>query len=123
MGQNQSQDGSAKGSHRPVALSNEDIDDLRAIEERFHALIRERCGDLTEGLEMPKLDADTIKPLGEHTYFPVPGFYGGFSYWFQRGEDKRLEMVTESWCRVCGGSGQRHTIMPQSTTLVESGFV
>lgn len=123
MGQNQSQEGSARGSHRPVKLSNEDLDDLRAIEERFHALIRERCGDLTKGLELPKLDASTVMPPDVQTYFPVPGFYGGFSYSIQRGNDNHLEMVTESWCRVYGGSGQRHIITPQKTTLVEEGFV
>lgn len=110
-------------SPKPITLSNEDLDDLHAIEERFHALIRERCGDLTDGLELPKLDATTVTQLNVRTYFPVPGFYGGFSYSFQRGNNNHLEMVTESWCRICGGSGQRHVITPQTTTLVEEGFV
>ena len=122
MGQNQSQE-SERDNVKLMKLSEEDLNNLHAIEERFHALIHERCRDLTDNLELPKLDATTVKDKGFRTYFPVPGFYGGFSYWFQRGNDNSLELVTESWCRIMGGSGQRHVITPQKTTLVEEGFV
>ena len=48
--------------------------------------------------------------------------YGGFVYWLeQAGDDARL--VTESWCRVAGGSGQRHAVTAASQQLVAEGFV
>ena len=33
------------------------------------------------------------------------------------------KLVAESWCRVVGGSGQRHEITPAGSRLVEEGFV
>ena len=35
----------------------------------------------------------------------------------------REQVVSESWCRVVGGSGQRHAITPAGSQLVEEGFV
>ncbi len=55
-------------------------------------------------------------------WFPVPGMYGGFSYCLElTGADAKL--VAESWCRVVGGSGQRHEITTYGSRLVEEGFV
>ena len=51
-------------------------------------------------------------------WFPVPGMYGGFDIQLR---DGYLEVA--SWCRVVGGSGQRHVITEDRTTLVEEGFV
>jgi len=42
-------------------------------------------------------------------WFPVPGMYGGFSYRLEVAGVK-AKLVSESWCRVVGGSGQRHEI-------------
>ena len=48
--------------------------------------------------------------------------YGGFAYSLSiAGEEPTL--TVESWCRVVGGSGQRHVITPDRTELVEEGFV
>jgi hypothetical protein len=50
-----------------------------------------------------------------------PGMYGGFLYWLEgQGQDARL--VTESWCRVEGNSGQRHVITSRGSKLVEDEF-
>lgn len=47
---------------------------------------------------------------------------GGFSYWLDgRGKDVRL--ISESWCRVVSGSGQRHEITSKEGKLVGKGFV
>jgi len=55
-------------------------------------------------------------------WFPVPGMYGGFSYRLVSiGVDAKL--VSESWCRVVDGSGQRHEITSEGGRLVEEGFV
>ena len=55
-------------------------------------------------------------------WFTVPGMYGGFSYWLETdGVEPRL--IAESWCRVVGGSGQRHEVTPSGSQLLEEGFV
>jgi hypothetical protein len=41
---------------------------------------------------------------------------------FVRSGDEPL-LVAESWCRVVGGSGQRHEVSPAGATLPEEGFV
>jgi hypothetical protein len=51
-------------------------------------------------------------------WFPVPDMHGGFDIHLREGY---LEVA--SWCRVVGGSGQRHVITREGTTLVEQGFV
>jgi len=51
-------------------------------------------------------------------WFPVPGMYGGFDIHLR---DGYLEVA--SWCRVVGGSGQRHVITEGGATLVDNGFV
>ena len=55
-------------------------------------------------------------------WFAVPGMYGGFSYRLEAG-GVRPKLVSESWCRVVDGSGQRHEITPGGSQLVDEGFV
>ena len=44
--------------------------------------------------------------------------YGGFRYWFdQLGADARL--ITESSCRVVGGSGERHEVTARGSKLLK----
>jgi hypothetical protein len=43
-------------------------------------------------------------------------------YWLE-GEGEQARLVTESWCRVVGGSGQRHEITTKGHKLVASGFL
>jgi hypothetical protein len=93
------------------------------IQSQFHDVIRSRAANLVaeHALRLPELE-----PLLElehpSIWFPVPGMYGGFRYRLERdGVDALL--VTESWCRIAGGSGQRHEITSQGSRLVEQGFV
>jgi hypothetical protein len=100
-----------------------DLGVLQTIQEHLHAVMRTRAGDLIEEhkLQLPKL----VSPLPSEqskAWFPIPGMYGGFSYWFVY-EDKEPKLVVESWSRVVGGSGQRHEITVSTTNLVEEGFV
>lgn len=98
-------------------------DTLQAIRGHFHALIRERAGDLIaeHGLALPELAALRITD-GAKVWFPVPGMHGGFSYWLEcDGEQARL--VTESWSRVVEGSGQRHEVTAKGSRLLDEGFV
>ena len=52
----------------------------------------------------------------------VPGMTGGFHYWLEIA-DGSPRLLTESWCRVVGGSGQRHAVTAAGFELVAAGFV
>ena len=97
--------------------------ELHNIEQHFHTLIMKRAGNQIKEhhVDLPKL---TMFPAGEENgkWFPVPGMYGGFHYWFEK-NDEQLELIVESWCRVVDGSGQRHRITSHQVVLVEEGFV
>jgi len=96
---------------------------LLKIQSYFHAVIRGRIDrELPDhGLRLPELE-----PLLEldrpHMWFPVPGMSGGFSY---RLESAGVEakLLSESWCRVVDGSGQRHEITSEGSQLIDEGFV
>ena len=118
-----------KGHHQlretlePVLKHQVPIGVLLKIQSHFHEVIRGRIDrELpNHGLRLPELE-----PLLEldrpQMWFPVPGMYGGFSYCLEStGADAKL--VVESWCRVVGGSGQRHEITTYGSRLVEEGFV
>jgi hypothetical protein len=96
---------------------------LLKIQQYFHDEIRRRIDrmKLENNLRLPELE-----PLLElddpHMWFPVPGMYGGFSYRINvAGVEAKL--ISESWCRVVGGSGQRHMVTSAGSELVEEGFV
>jgi hypothetical protein len=92
---------------------------LLAIQQHFHEVIRGRAAELIDQqkLELPELTFSKSK-----SWFPISGMYGGFSYWWE-GEGKQAKLITESWCRVAGGSGQRHEITDRGSHLVDEGFV
>jgi hypothetical protein len=96
---------------------------LLRIQTHFHAVIRARIDHQLpdHGLRLPELE-----PLLEleqpQMWFPVPGMYGGFNYRLvATGVEAKL--VSESWSRVVGGSGQRHLITSMGSELLEEGFV
>jgi hypothetical protein len=96
---------------------------LLKIQAHFHAVIRGRAERSVRehALRLPQLE-----PLLEldrpHMWFPVPGMYGGFSYWLEA-TGVEAKLVSESWCRVVDGSGQRHEITSAGSQLAEEGFV
>ena len=96
---------------------------LLKVQAHFHAVIRGRAEQLVEehGLRLPELEPllELDKP---GMWFPVPGMYGGFSYQLTS-EGVQPRLVSESWCRVVGGSGERHEITSGGSQLVEQGFV
>src|SRR5262252_6456505 len=59
-----------------------EVPELDAIQHNFHALIRERADHLVHehALRLPELEPllELQKPK---MWFPIPGMYGGFSYW------------------------------------------
>ena len=96
---------------------------LRRIQANFHDVIRGRASPLIEehSLRLPELE-NLLEMAQPKVWFPVPGMYGGFSYWIER-EGADAQLVSASWSRVVGGSGQRHVIDAEGSTLVEEGFV
>ncbi len=96
---------------------------LLRVQEHFHGVIRERASELVEehALRLPELEP-LLEMKTPRVWFAIPGMYGGFSYRLEEaGVEPRL--VTESWSRVVGGSGQRHEITPAGSRLVAEGFV
>lgn len=99
------------------------IDTLMKIQQHFHEVIKEVAGDL---IEKHQLSLPELMPLFEMKelkgWFPIPGMYGGFSYWLE-GTGKTAKLIAESWCRVVGGSGLRHEITEEGSKVVAQGFV
>jgi hypothetical protein len=94
-----------------------DKDQLSAIQSNFHKVINDRAGHLIKKYEVPLPVLSSPFPTAENSaWFPVPGMYGGFSYWFE--ERDKLTLISESWCRIAYGSGLRHEIT--ATSVVES---
>lgn len=112
-----------------TAVITEEVDELQQIETLFHGLImdrmhcREHPSTLTDkGFVFPSLKEYTEK--GGESWLPVPGMYGGFNTHITKDETSSLKLVTESWSRVCEGSGQRHEItVADGVQLVAQGFV
>jgi len=107
----------------PVLKHQVPLDVLSQIQSHFHEVIR---GRIDQPLPHHALRLPELEPLLEleepQMWFPVPGMYGGFSYRLEStGADAKL--VAESWCRVVGGSGQRHEITQEGSRLVAEGFV
>ena len=96
---------------------------LLKIQGHFHAVIVGRARELIQkhALRLPELE-----PLLEletpEVFFSVPGMYGGFRFWLAE-EGIKAKLITESFCRVVGGSGQRHKIDSSGSRLLAEGFV
>jgi hypothetical protein len=118
-----------KGHHhlleilQPVPKHRVPLGVLLKIQSHFHEVIRERIGSQKNDhdLRLPELE-----PLLElerpQMWFPVPGMFGGFNYHL-KSDGVKAKLVSESWCRVVGGSGQRHEITSEGSRLVDEGFV
>ncbi len=109
-----------------IPIQDRPEDTLLKIEHYFHQLIRERAGYFIrrQQLELPQLPQLTATLLANKSpdWFPIPGMYGGFSYELKTLENEMV-LITESWCRVVGGSEQKHQITTQGIELLEEGFV
>jgi hypothetical protein len=94
---------------------------MAAIERHFHALIRERCGELVDqaGLTLPSLAGLTTSDE-QPAWFPVPGMAGGFAYRFASKREPPV-LIVESWSRIVVGSEQRHEITAEGCRCVEEG--
>ncbi|MEO0539195.1 MAG: ankyrin repeat domain-containing protein [Cyanobacteria bacterium P01_A01_bin.123] len=107
----------------PVYVHTVPAETLQAIQTHFHQVIVGRAKNLLKeaGFRLPEL-AVLLELPEPKMYCPIPGMYGGFSYWLaETGPNAKL--VSESWCRVVGGSGQRHEVTAAGSQLLEEGFV
>jgi hypothetical protein len=108
----------------PRAMRKVDPRLLRRMQVNFHEVIHGRI-DAIDGIAK-KLRLPELGPVTEYTsarfVFTVPGMYGGFGYWLAKGR-KKPTLITESWCRVSEGSGQRHEVTADGAKLVAEGFV
>jgi len=111
-------------------LSNLNLENLQKIEENFHAVINGRVKDLVDkyDLILPQLSVSLEVQVAieflDNGYCAIPGMYGGFTIEFQFNADKSDvdHLLTSSWCRIAGGSGQTHKCTPEQSELIESGF-
>lgn len=96
--------------------------ELAALQRNLHVVILERAKDLVEEhqLRLPEL-SPLLEYFTDRMWFAIPGMYGGFDIWFEVQEG--LTLMTDSWSRVVGGSGQRHKVTADGYELVDEGFV
>ncbi len=107
----------------PVLQTDVPIDVLNEIQRHFHAVIRGRAGELVDNqsLRLPELEP-LLELAVPRIWFPIPGMYGGFSYWLDKVSGNPV-IVTNSWWRIVGGSGECHVVSPHGSLLVSKGFV
>ena len=91
----------------------------------FHAVM---LGRAAKQIRENRLRLPQLAPLLEYRectcWCTVRGMGGGFSYWFEFSEeDNEPKLVSESWCRMVQGSGERHEVTANGLMMTESGFV
>ncbi len=107
----------------PVLHRRVPVGVLSKIQHRFHEVILGRAAEYVRraALRLPELEP-LLEVEPQNFWFGIPGMYGGFSYDLQCCGVEAV-LVTESWCRVAGGSGQRHEVTAAGSKLVAEGFV
>jgi hypothetical protein len=95
---------------------------LERLQSGFHAVIRGRANEyvLQHRIRLPEL-SPLLELVQPKMWFRVLGMYGGFSYWLDFVYEDPV-LITESWCRVAGGSAQRHVVSKWGSLLVSEGF-
>lgn len=107
----------------PVLVHQVPEETLEAIQAYFHKVISDRAQFLLDGksYRLPQVSV-LLEMENPRMWCPIPGMYGGFLFWLgDTGTDAKL--VSESWCRVAGGSGQRHKVSVRGSELIAAGFV
>lgn len=97
--------------------------ELQAVQEMLYGLIRSRMIEFGADMELRLPELASLRIDENEYWFPVPGMAGGFNIKLNKTEENRVFVVTESWSRINGGSGQRHRITSSQIILEEEGFV
>ena len=116
-------------SERKASDVKFDDADLQAIQQNFYDLMHYRCRNAEDCIkwldsdeaDLPKITNDLLSK-NEPEWFPVSGMYGGFSYGLIDRDGKPV-LITDSWVRIVGGSGQTHEITPTEVTITAEGYV
>lgn len=94
--------------------------DLLAVQANFHNLMRYRCRRAEHCLKWLDDNKDNLPLITnelldktEAEWFAVSGMYGGFAYGLFE-QDGEPVLITDSWIRIVGGSGEQHEITPGS---------
>ena len=108
---------------QPVLRHTVPADELQAMQQHFHAVIRERADALVRehALRLPELEP-LLEMAEPRLWFAVPGMVGGFHFWLDTLAGDPV-VIAESWSRVVDGSGQRHLVSPHGSLLLAEGFV
>jgi hypothetical protein len=85
-----------------------------ALQTHLHALMTGRAAEfgVDRPLRLPPVEA-VVELGGRGLSCPIPGMYGGFALAWRDGA-----IVADSWCRVSGGSGQRHRVGVDGVELI-----
>lgn len=107
----------------PVLMHRVPLGVLLKIQAYFHEVIRGRIDKVlpNHGLRLPELEP-LLELDSPRIWFAVPGMYGGFSYQLESA-GVEAKLISESWCRVEGGSAQMHEITSMGGRLVGDGYV
>ncbi|MHA6758826.1 hypothetical protein [Streptacidiphilus sp. PAMC 29251] len=113
----------------PQPLHSVPAGESALLREVLHSVIRGREW-AAELIVEHRLRLPEVEPLTElrepALWFPVPGFYGGFSIKLLTAQSigsLQAELEVTSWSRVVEGSGQRHRVRVDGAELMEEGFV
>ena len=101
-----------------------DSNEVKILQDHFHDLIFARSKRNTMFLELQDKELpilDNVAHEGVKKYYPVLGMCGGFAYQLVERYGCPV-LITESWSRVCGGSGQAHEITTAGYVCIEEGF-
>ena len=106
-----------KLEHHHIEAGRFNQNELQIIQNHFHNLILERAKRIDSFMALEDKNLPVITNDIFLRWYPVPGMYGGFCYWLIERNGCPI-LMTESWCRVCGGSGQMHIISTDGYVLV-----
>ena len=103
----------------PVYKHHVPLEILAKLQANFHTVIRVRAEAL---IAKYKLRLPELEPLLEIEepimLFTVPEMYGGFNYWLEA-SGPNAKLISHSWSRVVGGSGQYHMITSEGSQLMD----
>ncbi|PVG00201.1 hypothetical protein CPB86DRAFT_782801 [Serendipita vermifera] len=91
-------------------------EDLAKIQQHFLKVVVEESHNYFKPETMKLPDLILLREV-DKVWMPIPGMYGGFNLRFEENH-----LITESFCRVVGGSGRTNHITVDGATLVEEGW-